>query len=45
MHDPQRRVKAFLNEQANLRLAQLGHSQAMVRDAKREGWWWLQARA
>jgi 2-desacetyl-2-hydroxyethyl bacteriochlorophyllide A dehydrogenase len=38
-------VKEFLNQQANVRLAQLGHSPAMIRDAKREAWWWLQARA
>jgi 2-desacetyl-2-hydroxyethyl bacteriochlorophyllide A dehydrogenase len=40
-----RGVKEFLNRQANVRLAQLGHSPAMIRDAKREAWWWLQARA
>jgi predicted dehydrogenase/NADPH:quinone reductase-like Zn-dependent oxidoreductase len=34
-----------LNDQAQIRLAQLGHSDAMIADAKREGWWWLQARA
>jgi 2-desacetyl-2-hydroxyethyl bacteriochlorophyllide A dehydrogenase len=45
MNDARRRVKAFLNEQASVRLAQLGHSPAMIRDAKREAWWWLQARA
>lgn len=39
------RVKDFLNRQANARLAQLGHSEAMIRDAKRSAWWWLQARA
>jgi 2-desacetyl-2-hydroxyethyl bacteriochlorophyllide A dehydrogenase len=38
-------VKGFLNQQANVRLGQLGHSPAMIRDAKREAWWWLQARA
>ena len=37
-------VKAFLTQQANVRLAQLGHSPPMVRDAKREAWWWLQTR-
>jgi 2-desacetyl-2-hydroxyethyl bacteriochlorophyllide A dehydrogenase len=40
-----RGVKEFLNQQANVRLAQLGHSPAMIRDAKREAWWWLQGRA
>jgi 2-desacetyl-2-hydroxyethyl bacteriochlorophyllide A dehydrogenase len=40
-----RGAKQFLTQQANVRLAQLGHSPAMVRDAKREAWWWLQARA
>ena len=40
-----RKIKEFLNEQANVRLAQIGHSSPMVRDAKREAWWWLQARA
>jgi predicted dehydrogenase/threonine dehydrogenase-like Zn-dependent dehydrogenase len=44
MRDWRRSVKAFLNEQASSRLAQLGHSPAMIRDAKREAWWWLQAR-
>jgi predicted dehydrogenase/threonine dehydrogenase-like Zn-dependent dehydrogenase len=39
------RLKRFLNEQANRRLSQLGYSEPMVRDAKREAWWWLQARA
>jgi predicted dehydrogenase/threonine dehydrogenase-like Zn-dependent dehydrogenase len=39
------RLKAFLNEQATVRLAQLGHSDAMIVDAKREAWWWLQARS
>jgi predicted dehydrogenase/NADPH:quinone reductase-like Zn-dependent oxidoreductase len=38
-------MRDFLNKQANVRLAQLGHSDAMIRDAKREGWWWLQTRA
>jgi predicted dehydrogenase/threonine dehydrogenase-like Zn-dependent dehydrogenase len=37
-------LKDFFNQQANVRLAQLGHSPAMIRDAKREAWWWLQAR-
>jgi 2-desacetyl-2-hydroxyethyl bacteriochlorophyllide A dehydrogenase len=40
-----RGVKEFLNQQANVGLARLGHSPAMIRDAKREAWWWLQARA
>jgi 2-desacetyl-2-hydroxyethyl bacteriochlorophyllide A dehydrogenase len=40
-----RKIKEFLNEQASVRLAQIGHSSPMVRDAKREAWWWLQARA
>jgi 2-desacetyl-2-hydroxyethyl bacteriochlorophyllide A dehydrogenase len=39
-----RRIKDLLNEQANLRLAAFGHSDAMIRDSKREAWWWLQAR-
>jgi predicted dehydrogenase/NADPH:quinone reductase-like Zn-dependent oxidoreductase len=38
-------VKGFLNQQANVGLAKLGHSPAMIRDAKREAWWWLQARS
>ena len=38
-------VKKFLNQQANVGLAKLGHSPAMTRDAKREAWWWLQARS
>jgi 2-desacetyl-2-hydroxyethyl bacteriochlorophyllide A dehydrogenase len=38
-------VKEFLNRQANVGLAKLGHSPAMARDAKREAWWWLQARS
>ena len=38
------RPKAFLNRQANLRLAQLGYTEPMTRDAKREAWWWLQTR-
>jgi 2-desacetyl-2-hydroxyethyl bacteriochlorophyllide A dehydrogenase len=40
-----RGVKGFLNQQANFGLAKLGHSPPMIRDAKREAWWWLQARA
>ena len=44
MPDVRGRVKAFLNAQGSVRLAQLGHSPAMVRDAKREAWWWLRAR-
>jgi predicted dehydrogenase/threonine dehydrogenase-like Zn-dependent dehydrogenase len=38
-------VKELLNQQANVGLAKLGHSPAMIRDAKREAWWWLQARS
>ena len=38
------RLKDFLNEQAGTRLEQLGYSGGRVRDAKREAWWWLQAR-
>ncbi|MGH3004333.1 MAG: Gfo/Idh/MocA family oxidoreductase [Gaiellaceae bacterium] len=37
-------LKRFLNEQANRRLARLGYSDGMIRDAKREAWWWLLAR-
>lgn len=44
MHDVQRWLKDLLNEQAGIRLAQLGHSEPMIRDAKREAWWWLKAR-
>jgi 2-desacetyl-2-hydroxyethyl bacteriochlorophyllide A dehydrogenase len=45
MDGRRRGVKEFLNQQATVRLAQLGHSPAMIRDAKREAWWWVQARA
>ena len=38
-------MKALLNRQASVVLAKLGHSPAMARDAKREAWWWLQARS
>jgi 2-desacetyl-2-hydroxyethyl bacteriochlorophyllide A dehydrogenase len=38
------RLKSFLNAQAGTRLEQLGYSGGMVSDAKREAWWWLQAR-
>jgi hypothetical protein len=38
------RLKRFLNEQAGIRLGQLGYTDPMVRDAKREAWWWLQSR-
>jgi hypothetical protein len=38
-----RGVKEFLNQQANVGLAKLGHSPVMIRDVKREAWWWLQA--
>ena len=44
MHDLSGRLKGFLNEQANIRLAQLGNSEPMIRDAKREAWWWLTVR-
>jgi 2-desacetyl-2-hydroxyethyl bacteriochlorophyllide A dehydrogenase len=40
-----RGVKKLLNQLANVGLARMGHSPAMVRDAKREAWWWLQARS
>jgi 2-desacetyl-2-hydroxyethyl bacteriochlorophyllide A dehydrogenase len=40
-----REVKEFVNQQASVWLAKLGHSPAMIRDAKREAWWWLQARS
>jgi 2-desacetyl-2-hydroxyethyl bacteriochlorophyllide A dehydrogenase len=40
-----RGVKQFLNQHANVGLAKLGHSPPMIRDAKREAWWWLQARS
>jgi predicted dehydrogenase/threonine dehydrogenase-like Zn-dependent dehydrogenase len=38
------RVKSFFNTQANARLARLGLSERMIREVKREGWWWLKAR-
>src|SRR5919201_6759849 len=38
-------VKEFLNRRASVALAKLGHSPAMARDAKREAWWWFQARS
>jgi 2-desacetyl-2-hydroxyethyl bacteriochlorophyllide A dehydrogenase len=44
MDKKRRQIKDFLNQQANVRLARLGHSDPMIRDAKREAWWWLQAR-
>src|SRR5688572_2627548 len=44
MSEVGRRLKNFLNTQANVRFAQLGHSDAMTSDAKREAWWWLQTR-
>jgi 2-desacetyl-2-hydroxyethyl bacteriochlorophyllide A dehydrogenase len=44
MDKKRRQIKDFLNHQANVRLARLGHSDPMIRDAKREAWWWLQAR-
>jgi 2-desacetyl-2-hydroxyethyl bacteriochlorophyllide A dehydrogenase len=40
-----RGFKDFLNQQANVGLAKVGHSPAMIRDAKREAWWWMQARS
>ncbi len=43
--DVRGRVKSLLNRQANALLAQIGHSEPMIRDAKREAWWWIQARA
>jgi predicted dehydrogenase/threonine dehydrogenase-like Zn-dependent dehydrogenase len=45
MDGPGRGVKDFLNQRANVVLAKLGHSPAMIRDAKREAWWWFQARS
>ena len=38
------RLKRFFNDQASVRLAQVGYSDPMIRDAKREAWWWLQSR-
>lgn len=38
------RVKAFANDQAGVVLARLGYSDAMISDAKREAWWWFEAR-
>jgi 2-desacetyl-2-hydroxyethyl bacteriochlorophyllide A dehydrogenase len=38
-------LKSFLNTQANRRLAQLGYSDGEIQEAKRNAWWWLQARA
>ena len=32
-------MKQYVNAQANRRLAQLGYSEPMIRDAKREAWW------
>jgi predicted dehydrogenase/threonine dehydrogenase-like Zn-dependent dehydrogenase len=40
-----RGVKERLNHHADVGLAKLGHSPAMIRDAKREAWWWFQARS
>src|ERR671929_1858231 len=40
-----RRLKEFVNRQATAGFAKLGHSPTMARDAKREGWWWFQARS
>ena len=36
--------KETLNHQATRALRRLGYSDASASDAKREGWWWLQAR-
>jgi 2-desacetyl-2-hydroxyethyl bacteriochlorophyllide A dehydrogenase len=38
------RLRTFLNRQATVRLGQIGHSDVMVIEAKREAFWWLQAR-
>jgi 2-desacetyl-2-hydroxyethyl bacteriochlorophyllide A dehydrogenase len=43
--NPRNRIKSFLNRQANVGLAKLDYSDPMIRDAKREAWWWFQARA
>src|SRR5439155_15219546 len=39
-----RRLQVFVNREAGVRLAQLGHSDPMVGEAKRQASWWLQAR-
>jgi 2-desacetyl-2-hydroxyethyl bacteriochlorophyllide A dehydrogenase len=38
------RIKAFANAQAGVALSRLGYSDAMISDAKREAWWWFEAR-
>lgn len=43
-HAPQR-FKALLNRETTRRLHQLGHTNRMADEAKREAWWWLQARS
>jgi 2-desacetyl-2-hydroxyethyl bacteriochlorophyllide A dehydrogenase len=37
-------MKAFANAQAGVILSRLGYSDAMISDAKREAWWWFEAR-
>lgn len=39
------RAKALLNREASRRLGQLGHTNRMTDEAKREAWWWLRARS
>lgn len=43
-HAPQR-MKALINREATRALHQLGHTNRMADEAKREAWWWLQARS
>jgi predicted dehydrogenase/NADPH:quinone reductase-like Zn-dependent oxidoreductase len=38
-------TKAAANRIVGTLLGRVGHSEAMAQDAKREAWWWLQARA
>jgi len=38
-------LKDLLNRQATKRFAQLGYSNFMTGEAKRQAWWWLQARS
>jgi len=38
-------LKGILNDQASVQLGRLGYSDARVRAAKREGWWWFESRA
>jgi 2-desacetyl-2-hydroxyethyl bacteriochlorophyllide A dehydrogenase len=38
-------LKDTLNDRATTVLGRLGYSDQRMRDAKREGWWWLTARA